>query len=120
GPFLGADDAGGDGAGQVEGSTDGDDGIADVDVVGVAERHGLEPAHAGDLDDGEVVPAVPAHDGGLGGVAAVEGDGCPAAGPGGLDDVVVGEDVPEVVQDDAGSGAGLRAAGDMQGHHAGQ
>ena len=46
GPVLGADDAGGDGVGQVEGGADGHDRVADLHVVGVAQRQRLEPADA--------------------------------------------------------------------------
>lgn len=120
GPLLGADDAGGDRAGQVEGGADGDDGVTDLDVVGVAERQGPQACDAADLDDGEVIAAVPAYDRGLGGVAAVERHGDLAACSGRFHDVVVGEDVAAVVQYEAGAGALCFAAADMQGDHAGQ
>src|SRR5690606_697362 len=120
GPLPGADDAGGDGAGQVEGGSDGDDGVADLHVVGVAEGQRGESADALDLHHGQVVAAVPADDGGLGGVAAVEGHGDLAAAPCGLHDVVVGEDVAAGVEREPGAGARLARAAGVQGDDAGQ
>ncbi len=54
GAVLGGDDAGGDGLGEAEGAADGEDPVADLCAVGVAELDGGERLLGVDLDDGDV------------------------------------------------------------------
>ena len=97
----GADDAGGDGAGQAERVADGHDRVADGDLVGVADRDRGEVARGVlDRDDGQVGRGVGAADLGVVGAAVGEGHG-ELLGAG--DDVVVGEHVARLVDDDAGA-----------------
>ena len=88
---LGRDDAPCDGglATEVERVADGDDLVADAQVVGRPELGGDEVAHVTDLDHGHVVVGRGADEGGgvLGAVAQDDGDVAEAG-----DDVGVGED----------------------------
>lgn len=109
---FGADDALGEGAAEAEGVADGEDGLADFDVVGVGEGEcGEGLLGVLDLDDGDVCFGVDADEGGFVGFLVVGGDAdfeCVG------DDVVVGEDVAFWCDDDAGAEAGddLEAAGE--------
>jgi hypothetical protein len=67
GAVLGGDDAGGDGLGEGEGAADGEDPVADLGAVGVAELDGGQRLGRVDLDDGDVGLGVDADD--LGGTA---------------------------------------------------
>ena len=71
----GADDSDARGAAERWGVADRDDGVADLDLVGVAERERAERARVGgDLEDGDVGRGVLADDGRLELVAAGEAD----------------------------------------------
>src|SRR5215207_1336599 len=103
GPLEAGDDAGRQRPVEPERVADGQDLLADREAVAVAHRHDLERlAHAGDLDDGEVGVGVAADDARRVGLVAAEADGDLV---GVLDDVVVSQDVPLVVDDGAGAAA---------------
>ena len=101
----GADDAGGHRAGEPERRADRDDRVADVELVGVAERRGVRPGVSTLMTARSLFGSLPTivagarcrrrSDADLGAVDAV----------GAGDDVVVGEDVAVLaVDDDAGAG----------------
>ena len=91
-------------SGESEGIADGIDFLPDLKMRGVAERHGLKVGRF-DLDDGEIVRAVGADDGGAIFLAVAERD---FDLPGFGDHVVVGEDVAFFVDDEAGALTFLR------------
>ena len=62
GAVLGGDDAGGDGLGEAEGTADGEDPVADLRAVGVAELDGGQGLGRVDLDDGDIGVGVDADD----------------------------------------------------------
>jgi hypothetical protein len=119
GPVEGADDAGTHRAVEPERAADGEDGVADVQVVGVAERGGGEAADPVGLDDGQVGGRVTADDGGVGRRAVGEGHGQVAAVGRGRDDVVVGEDLTVLADDDARTAAAELVGPERDRHHAG-
>ena len=84
---------------------EGDDALADAQRLRGAERRRLEPLGALGVEHGEVVDRAAAHDGGVVAVAVLVDDLDRAVVGGGLgDDVVVGDDVPLAVEDEAGAG----------------
>lgn len=93
---FGTDDTGGDGAVQTVGVTDGDDPLADLQVVTVADRQGGEVLGI-DLDEGEVGDLVGTNDpcGEL--AVVVEGDGQLV---GAFYDMVIGDDISVRADDD--------------------
>jgi len=94
------DNAAGHGPAEAEGVADGIDALADDEVGGVGEDGGLEVGNIVDLEEGEVVVAVDVDDGGFVLAAVGEGD---LDGLGVVDDVIVGEDVALLVEDEAAS-----------------
>ncbi len=97
----GADDSDAGGAAERRGVADRDDGVADLHLVGVAEREGAQRARVrGDLEDGHVGGGVLADDGGLELVVPGEAD-ANAARAG--DDAVAGEDVAGLVDHEPGA-----------------
>ncbi len=115
-----ADDAAGHGRLEAERRADGDDVLADVELAGLADRRGGQAGHVLGLDHREVGHRVGADDLGRRRGAVVEVHGDPAAALGDLDDVVVGEDLAVLAEDDAGAGAGALRAGDVDLHDRGQ
>src|SRR5581483_3981030 len=115
--LQGADDADADGVLVAVGVADGDDGLADHQVGGGAQRHhGQGPADV-DLEQGQVHFGVARDDLGVGGGAVAQPDAQQADV---LDDVLVGDDVPARVDEDAGAhavdavgrgGAGVQVGG---------
>src|SRR5205807_4115470 len=104
------------------GGTDGDRGVTDRDVVGVAQRQRVElgAARVLELDHGDVVALGAADDHGVVLLAVGEGRCELAAVGGGGDDVVVGEDVALGVVDETGARAALLAAARLDRHDAGE
>ena len=100
----GTDDAAGEGSGEPEGIADGVDLLADLQIGGIAEGHGLQTGGL-DLKDSQVMCLVGADDGGFVFLAVVKGD--PDFTRVG-DDVVVGKDVSFFVDDETGALAFLR------------
>jgi len=104
------DDAEGEGSGEAEGGSDGHDILAWEEGVAVAEGSGVEGDIFGfegvdvHLEDGEVGPVVVADEASGEAFAIGEGDVYFGSASG---DVVVGEDMALVVDDDAGADAGL-------------
>src|SRR5581483_4933415 len=95
----GADDPAGDGVVEPERVADRDDAVADLDLVGVAERDRVEPARQRvDLDHREVRRGVLADERRLVGRAVGERD---RDVRGAVDDVLVRDDVPLRVVDEA-------------------
>ena len=105
---LGGDDAGGDGASELltERGADGEDPLAEAELVAVAHRDGGKVLGV-DLDDGDVRSRVGADDGGVEFLVVVRGHR-DLGGAG--DDVVVGDDVAVGPDDDTGTAA-LRLPG---------
>ena len=103
GTALGGDDAGGDGASELlaERGADGEDPLAQAELVAVAHRDGGKVLGV-DLDDGDVRGRVGADDGGVELLVVVRGHR-DLGGAG--DDVVVGDDVAVRPDDDAGAAA---------------
>jgi hypothetical protein len=101
----GADDPGGDRLAETERVADGQDGVADAQPVGAAERHHRQVRQL-DGEHGEVRVRIDAHQPrrSLAAVAQLDAD---LGGPG--DDVVVGHDVALPVDDDAGAQAAVHA-----------
>ena len=97
-----ADDAAGDGVLVAEGVADGEDVLAEEEVGGGADGHGRQRAAGLDLDDRQVLAAVEGDDAGGVGGAVEEGH---AEGVHVQHDVVVGDDVAPLVDDDAGAHA---------------
>src|SRR5262249_7360194 len=116
-PAKGADDAGGQRLVEPIRVADGVDGLADLQLVGIAEQDGDELAlGSADAQDGEVLVRRDAD--GLGTVGGLVGEG-DVNGVGTADDVIVGYDVAGLVPDEAGPcahaalrGVGERALGD--------
>ena len=98
----GADDADGDGVLVAVGVADGDDRLADHQVVGGAQRHDGQRLGGVDLDEGQVGLGVAGDDAGRVHGAVGQAD---AQRVHVLDDVVVGDDVAARVDDDAGAHA---------------
>ena len=106
GAVFGADDSGGDGGIQAEGAADGENPIAHLHAIGIAELGDGEVVVGFNFDDGEVGIFVEADDARtvFGGIA-VERD----LNLGGLVDyVIVGEDEAFFVHDHAGAQAAFR------------
>ena len=104
-PVQRAHDAGGHGGAQAERSADRDDGLADAQGPGPAERGGLEVLGAGDVEDGEVVDGTAPDDGRVLPVAVLVDDLDRTVVLGRVgDDVVVGDDVALVVEHEARPG----------------
>ena len=113
GAVLGGDDAGGDGLREGEGAADGENPVADLGAVGVAEFNGREGLFGVDLDDGDVGVFIDADDGGgtawIGGIVGVAGK-LDVDLVGFVDDVIVGDDVAVGVDDEAGAESAALAA----------
>ncbi len=99
--MLGADDAGGDGAGEALGVADGDDRVADRDGGGVAEHGGGELLGAARGDHGGVQALVGAGEGGVAGEVLAGGDDGPGR-VGDLDEVGAGAEREHVRQGSLG------------------
>ena len=91
----------GQGEGQLaHGVADGIDGIADAQLVGIADGDGLQILGI-DLENGDVGGLIIADDLGVVGLAVIGGDG---DGVGAADHMAVGENVAVVRDDEAGAG----------------
>ena len=99
----GADDADGGGAAEGERVADRDHGVADLDEIGVAERERAERAGVRlDLEDGDVGGRVGADHGRVQLLVAGEAH---LDAPGARDDPVARDDVPGLVDHEAGAEA---------------
>ena len=110
-PVQSGDEAVGEGVCQLaQGVADGHHGLAHLQLVGVAQGHGLEPGGL-DLQHGHIVVLLAPHQGSGVAAAVVKGDGDAhrAVLHRVLNDVVVGDDVPVGGDDEAGTGGGRRA-----------
>ena len=103
----GADDAAGHGVVQAQGVADGEHALADLELVGVPQRHGLEGPVGLDLDQRDVGARVGADDPRVVLALVVEPD-LDLGGAG--DDVVVGQHVAVRVDDESGAEGGGPAA----------
>jgi hypothetical protein len=101
----GADDAAGHGAAQAEGIADGVDLLAHGELSGVGQSNRLEVGRV-DLQQGKIVNPVSAHH--LGRIAVLVAEHHLDAAVGALDDMVVGEHMAGLVEDEAGALALLR------------
>ena len=120
GRFSADDDAGRHGRVKSVRRADRDHGLPHLQRARLAERSGGQVVHPVDLDDRDVGHRVGADDGGLLGGAVVEVDRDRAVVAGAGDDVVVGEDLTVLGQDDARAGARTGLARHVDLHHRGQ
>ena len=97
------DDSTCEGLVEAEGVSDGEDFLSDFKVGGGTDGDGVEVGGGGsNAEDGEIVVTRSADDDGVDGLFIREGDDDSLSA---FDDVVVGDDVPFIVPDEAGSGA---------------